>query len=663
MAQIVKLRRSSVSGQKPTNSNLQLGELALNTADGKVFMAVSGSGGPSVQELIVTNTTNTGSISLTGDVTASYISGSFIGDGTGLYNVPASGVTGLQLNQISDGTVTASISEANGLQINTDTAITGTLSVSGEVYATASHAISASYAANALIVSGSNKYLYQTSPARTWSFQHDLGYKYPTINVFDENDNVIIPGGIHVIDSNYLEVYFADDVTGVVVATIGGNGSSGTSGTSGTSGSSGTSGTSGTSGSDGSSGTSGSSGSDGSSGTSGTSGSDGSSGTSGTSGSDGSSGTSGTSGTSFAWRGDWDSNTIYYLNDVVYFDGSSYKVIVSDVTGYQPYYTQFWTLLALAGTSGTSGTSGSDGSSGTSGTSGSDGSSGTSGTSGSDGSSGTSGTSGTDGTGGAVQYFTASDSWMSVHNLGTEYPQVTIWDENGNVVIPSQIHTIDENTIEISFPYAVAGYANISKGGHFVSGSVNYSNVGTDIVPALNNTYNLGSLEYQWKDIYVSTGSIYVGGVKVVSVNENNQVVIGTQVFNTTGTTGNTTTTITGLLTLEDHLTLVNTGSNVQSHIGIVSEVVSGSVGLVDLSPFNGANFDYIIKNGASMRGGNIASVWNGSSSSHNELNTTDLGDTSAVSFDITNTGTLNVAVTSGTWTVQVQYRALGDLV
>ena len=62
MAQIVKLRRSSVSGQKPTNSNLQLGELALNTTDGKVFMAVSGSGGPSVQELVSTNTVNTGSI-------------------------------------------------------------------------------------------------------------------------------------------------------------------------------------------------------------------------------------------------------------------------------------------------------------------------------------------------------------------------------------------------------------------------------------------------------------------------------------------------------------------------------------------------------------------------------------------------------------------------
>jgi hypothetical protein len=101
MAQIVKLRRSSVSGQKPTNSNLQLGELALNTTDGKVYMAVSGSLGPSVEELISTNTVNTGSIYLTGNVTASFFTGSFVGDGGGLYNVPASGVTGLSLHQIA----------------------------------------------------------------------------------------------------------------------------------------------------------------------------------------------------------------------------------------------------------------------------------------------------------------------------------------------------------------------------------------------------------------------------------------------------------------------------------------------------------------------------------------------------------------------------------
>ena len=117
MAQIVKLRRSSVSGQKPTNSNLQLGELALNTTDGKVFMAVSGSLGPSVEELISTNTVNTGSIYLTNNVTASFFTGSFIGDGSGLTGIQASGVTGLNLSQISNGDATASISSTGFIHI------------------------------------------------------------------------------------------------------------------------------------------------------------------------------------------------------------------------------------------------------------------------------------------------------------------------------------------------------------------------------------------------------------------------------------------------------------------------------------------------------------------------------------------------------------------
>ena len=68
MAQIIRLRRSSVSGQKPTNSNLELGELALNTTDGKAFMSKSGSLGTSIEELIITNASNTGSINLSGSI-------------------------------------------------------------------------------------------------------------------------------------------------------------------------------------------------------------------------------------------------------------------------------------------------------------------------------------------------------------------------------------------------------------------------------------------------------------------------------------------------------------------------------------------------------------------------------------------------------------------
>lgn len=59
------------------------------------------------------------------------VSGSFTGSGQGLYNIPASGITGLELNRISSGLATASISEANGLRVNVKTEITGSLTVTG----------------------------------------------------------------------------------------------------------------------------------------------------------------------------------------------------------------------------------------------------------------------------------------------------------------------------------------------------------------------------------------------------------------------------------------------------------------------------------------------------------------------------------------------------
>jgi hypothetical protein len=78
----------------------------------------------------------------TGEFTGSF-SGSFIGDGTGLYNIPASGIVGLNLSQIVSGSVSASISPTNGLQINTNVTAT---SFTGSLLGTASFATSASQA-------------------------------------------------------------------------------------------------------------------------------------------------------------------------------------------------------------------------------------------------------------------------------------------------------------------------------------------------------------------------------------------------------------------------------------------------------------------------------------------------------------------------------------
>ena len=85
MAQKILLKRSGVSGSIPTTASIDLGELALNTYDGKAFMHKSGSTDEVVQ-FIVAGSQTSGSISVTGNVTAA----GFVGSGAGLTGVTAS---------------------------------------------------------------------------------------------------------------------------------------------------------------------------------------------------------------------------------------------------------------------------------------------------------------------------------------------------------------------------------------------------------------------------------------------------------------------------------------------------------------------------------------------------------------------------------------------
>ena len=64
MSQNIVLKRSALPGKVPDTGSLNLGEIAINTYDGKVFLKRSGSI-ESIQELITTNVVNTGSITLT----------------------------------------------------------------------------------------------------------------------------------------------------------------------------------------------------------------------------------------------------------------------------------------------------------------------------------------------------------------------------------------------------------------------------------------------------------------------------------------------------------------------------------------------------------------------------------------------------------------------
>ena len=125
MAQKILQKRSIIAGKVPDTGSLLVGELGINVADGKVYIHKSGSV-QSIETLVTTNSTTTGSIYLTGTgsfgeasvdfdanigqdlyvtrdivgngdidiagaVSASVVSASlFIGDGSGITGVTAS---------------------------------------------------------------------------------------------------------------------------------------------------------------------------------------------------------------------------------------------------------------------------------------------------------------------------------------------------------------------------------------------------------------------------------------------------------------------------------------------------------------------------------------------------------------------------------------------
>ena len=136
---------SSVYLQGLTNSN-QANIVSIDAATGQLYYQGTGSFTATTASYVLSsgvdgpsgmNSILSASYAATGDGTFSgSFSGSFQGDGAGLTNVPASGIVGLQLNQIGSGSVTASIAPDLGFRVNTNSQITGSLIVSSNVVAT-----------------------------------------------------------------------------------------------------------------------------------------------------------------------------------------------------------------------------------------------------------------------------------------------------------------------------------------------------------------------------------------------------------------------------------------------------------------------------------------------------------------------------------------------
>ena len=69
---------------------------------------------------------------------------------------------------------------------------------------------------------GTSKRLTQSVNSATWSFQHNVGDRYPIFEIFDSAGNVMIPSKIETIDSGLANIYFPYETTGIAIASVGG---------------------------------------------------------------------------------------------------------------------------------------------------------------------------------------------------------------------------------------------------------------------------------------------------------------------------------------------------------------------------------------------------------------------------------------------------------
>jgi len=69
---------------------------------------------------------------------------------------------------------------------------------------------------------GKNFIHTQSTPSVNWRVSHSIGDQYPSVTVYDDNDNVIIPQQINATDTTKMDIIFTEAVSGNVRLVIGG---------------------------------------------------------------------------------------------------------------------------------------------------------------------------------------------------------------------------------------------------------------------------------------------------------------------------------------------------------------------------------------------------------------------------------------------------------
>jgi hypothetical protein len=201
----------------------------------------------------------------------------------------------------------------------------------------------------------------------------------------------------------------------------------------------------------------------------------------------------------------------------------------------------------------------------------------------------------------------------------------------------------------------------------YINGNINITG---SIIPSGSASFDLGNETNPWRHLYISTGSIKFIGA-------NNEEVARITVNNDSGQISLLSTA--GLDSASIAAIEAGSGSNYLSEISASNLYVSGAaqigysltqtymiessvinnntISTVDTGSYMGAFYNYTLSKGVNARAGQMMAIWNNGGISFTETLTTDIGDTSDVSFNAAlNVGQVQLVANTATtgWKIRL---------
>jgi len=167
--------------------------------------------------------------------------------------------------------------------------------------------------------------------------------------------------------------------------------------------------------------------------------------------------------------------------------------------------------------------------------------------------------------------FTSTTSKTVTHNFGTKNVIVQVYDNSDNIIIPQSITTSTTSSVDIVLDSTTTGRVVVAKGGHIVSGSVDFN--------SLSNTPTLLSSSAQIAtDISGSSTSLSSSIAGRVAANESFSSSLSTTIITYTGSFYGDGTNLTGVTSYTDSDTLSYINSvGVLSGSAQIAANISGS--------------------------------------------------------------------------------------